>query len=168
MFHVADVLQLQEGERIETILRRHTIDLWPKLILSGALIVLPFFFLFSLTQLGVFGILLFCFAVGAGFYFAGRTLVLWDAQVLLVTNKRLIHVDQRGVWQRVVSETPLMEIRSVECRRKGLVDFICRTATIRVLSTAPASTIEFARAPKAKALMGKLSELRGANRREET
>jgi len=166
MFHVADVLQLRDGEHIELILRHHTVDLWPKLFLSGALLVLPFFFLFALVQLGVFGVLFFCLAVGAGFYFSARTLILWDARVLLLTNKRLIYVDQKGLWQRIVSEASLAEIRSIESRRTGFLDTLCRTATVRVLSTSAAPVIEFRRAPRAKTFTAKLSELQGAPRRE--
>ncbi len=160
MFHSRDVLQLREGERIEGIVRRHAATLWPKLLLSGLLIVVPFFFLFALLSLGAFGVILLALTVAAGIFFTLKSFIQWDARVLLLTNQRLIHVDQRGAWSRKVFEAPLRHIQSVECSRNGMRDWICRTATISISSGGNAPDIIFTALPRYKAFMGRLDNMR--------
>lgn len=161
MFHSSDVVQLREGERIEGIIRRHGATLWPKLFLSGLLIVVPFFFLFALLSLGTFGVILLVLTVATGMFFALKFFIQWDANVLVLTNERLIHVDQRGLWSRRVFETPLPYIQSVECKRNGFKDWICRTATVTIASTGSGPDIHFSALPRYKQFKERLDSMRG-------
>jgi len=161
MFHSSDVLQLREGERIEVIIRRHSSTLWPKLLLSGVLIIVPFFFLFVLLSLGAFGVILLVLSVAAGMYFALKSFIQWDAKLLLLTNRRLIHVDQRGIWSRKVLETPLDQIQTVECERKGWREWARRTATVTVASIGSSPDITFSSLPRYKSFMEKIDQSRG-------
>lgn len=160
MFHAADVLHLQEGETIEAISRRHAATLVPGLLAAALLIVVPFFFLFALLRSGPFGIIAFCLSLAFGIVLAYKTFHTWDAGVLLLTNRRLIHVNQRGLWTRIVSEMPLALIQRVECERSGLGDAICRTSNLRVFADGATGTIEFARLPKAERFVSRLNEVR--------
>lgn len=168
MFQSSDVLHLEEGERIEGIIRQHYTTLWPRLLLSAFLIVLPFFFLFTLLSTGFIGLVIVVLLVATGIFLALKALIVWDAKLLLLTNRRLIHVDQRGVWSRKVLETPLWHIVSVECDQKGFMDRVCRTATLKVASTAPAPEIQFASLPRFRQLQEKLLELSGREVRRPT
>jgi uncharacterized membrane protein YdbT with pleckstrin-like domain len=161
MFQSKDVLNLQEGERIEGIIRRHYSTLWPRLLLAGAFIILPFFFLFALLSLGLIGLLLVVFSVALGIFLALKALIVWDARVLLLTNRRLIHVDQRGIWSRKVQEAPLWNIRSVECEQTGLLDRICRTATVVINTDGTSGTIQFSALPRFRQFQEKLGGFSG-------
>lgn len=168
MFHSDDVLQLREGERIEGIVRRHGSALWPKLLLSAALIILPFFFLFVLLSLGAFGVILLALLVATGMFFALKSFIQWDANVLLLTNQRLINVEQRGVWSRRVLEMPLHRIQAVECEQKGFRDWVCRTATITIGSDGSGPSIVFGTLPRFRAFKDKLDSLREGTVRRAT
>ena len=168
MFQSTDVLKLQEGERIEAIIRQHSFTLWPKLLLSGLLIALPFFFLFALLGIGPFGVILLVLTIASGIFFALKSIIKWDAKLLLFTNKRLIHVDQRGVWSRRVYEIPLYDIQSIECERDGWRDWICRTATVTIASSGSVPQIQFPSLPKHKKFLERLNQMKESGVRRPT
>jgi len=160
MFHSSDVLQLRDGEQIKGIIRRHVFTLWPKLFLAGLLIVIPFFFLFTLLSLGTFGVILLAVTVALGIFFALKSFIQWDAKVLLLTSQRLIHVDQKGLWTRKVQELPLKQIEAVDCERKGLRDWFCRTATVSIVSGGGISGVSFEALPRYKTFMALLDKMK--------
>jgi len=160
MFHSSDVVQLREGELIKGIVRRHWMTLWSKLLMSGLLIVVPFFFLFALLSLGAFGVILLSLTIATGIYFALKSFIQWDAKLLLLTNQRLIHVDQRGVWSRRVLETPLHNIQTVECENTGFGDWICRTATVTIGTVGSSPDIVFSSLPRYMDFMSRLDKMR--------
>lgn len=160
MFHSSDVLQLRDGEHIEGIIRRHVFTLWPKLFLSGLLIVIPFFFLFTLLSLGAFGVIFLAVTVALGIFFSLKSFIQWDAKILLLTSQRLIHVDQKGLWTRKVQELPLKQIEAVECERKGLQDWLCHTATVSIVSGGGIPGVSFAALPRYKTFMERLDKMK--------
>lgn len=141
MFKVTDVVQLKDGERVQAVVRQHGIVLLPRLVLAGLLIALPFFFLFSLSHAGTGGVLVFALCVALGLVIALRSFLMWDSDVLLVTSERLVDVDQRGLWARIVAETPLSQVHEVVWLRKGLLPALCRTGTLRIRSGASSDIV---------------------------
>lgn len=137
-------MQLQAGETIQSIHRRHAGTMIPGLLLSALLMLIPSFFLFLLLQLGVFGVILVAVLFGYGLFQAAKTFLIWDAQVLLLTNRRLVHVNQIGLWRRAVSEVPLSQVQAVEHESRGLNDLILRTSNIKILASGAAPLISFA------------------------
>lgn len=132
MFHLEDVLQLKDEEDVKLIVRRHAVTLLGGLGIAFVCIVLPFFFLFPLFAWGIAGITLFGTLLIAGIVIAVRTMLLWDADVLVVTTLRLVDVDQKGLFSRFVKETPLSGIQDVAWHRKGFVDTVFRVGTLDV------------------------------------
>lgn len=160
MFHINDVTQLGAEEQIEAIVRKHTMTLVPRLLLAGLLIIVPFFFLFSLLRGGVFGILVFVILIAVGLFLALRTMHIWDADVLLVTNKRVIDVDQHGLWARVVAEVPLTHIQDVRWERAGFMETLFRMGTVRLLTSAATTQIVVPRIAHPERLQKLLQDLR--------
>lgn len=135
MFHLEDVLQLKDAEDVRLFVRRHPMTLtWP-LLGALVLIALPFFFLFPLFALGALGIVLFCVSIFAGILLALRTLLIWDSDVFIITTLRLIDVDQRGLWSRFVTETPLEHIQDTRWERRGVFCTLFRVGSITVKAT---------------------------------
>ena len=132
MFDLAEVVQLKDGERVQTLVRRHVSRILPALFLSGALIVVPFFFLFTFVRFGSIGIGSFVLLIVCGFFYALKTFFIWDATVFIVTNQRLVQVDQRSLWNRIVSEIALMHVRDLQWERRGVQDTIAHTGTIGI------------------------------------
>lgn len=80
MFRITDILQPSEGELVRLIARKHVATMFPRLLLAGALIVLPFFFLFRLGQSGTIGVVAFVCSVALGLFVALRAFLLWVFQ----------------------------------------------------------------------------------------
>lgn len=160
MFHIEDVLLLKDDESVKTLARRHVVTLFPRLFLALVFLVLPFFFLFPLFGLGPLGIVLFIILFGCGAAFAVRSLLLWDADVLIITNHRVVDVDQRGVFTRMVSEAPLGSIQDVSWMAKGFFESLFRMGTLRIQLASGTTTIEARHVSHPKMLHELISTLR--------
>jgi len=142
MFRLDDVLQVKDTEDVKEIIRRHWFTLAPSLFLAFVLIVAPFFLMVQLFAWGGVGILFFLLSVVTGVGIAMRTFILWDADVLIMTTLRLVDVDQRGLFTRIVSETPLTSIQDVSWIRKGVLETLFRMGAVRVQTTGAHALLE--------------------------
>lgn len=160
MFKLEDVLQMKDGEDVKEIIRRHWLTLVPGLLLAFFLIVVPFFLLFPLFSWGVWGASLFVIAVIVGIVIAIRTFLLWDADVLVVTTLRLVDVDQRGIFTRIVSEAPLSSIQDVSWSRKGFLETLFRIGSVRVQTAGTQAAIEAQRISSPERVNDAINDLR--------
>lgn len=90
MFRLEDVLQLKDTEDVKLVVRRHPVSLVPGLGSALLLIVIPFFFLFPLFAWGIPGVGAFMASVVIGIVVAIRTVLVWNADVLIITTLRLV------------------------------------------------------------------------------
>lgn len=162
MLKLEDVLQLKDDEAVKLIARRHPITLFPALLVAFLLIVIPFFLLFPLFAWGALGVTLFLASVILGIGTAIRTFLLWDADVLIVSTYRVVDVDQRGIFTRMVSEAPLSSIQDVSWSRKGMLETLLRIGTVRVQTSGSAGAIEVRRVASPERLHEFINDLRHA------
>jgi len=162
MFHIEDVLQLKDREEVRHVTRRHVLTMFPGLLLALVLIVIPFFLMFPLFSWGMLGVVLFFIAVLLGIGTAVRTLLLWDADILIVSNLRLVDVDQRGMFSRIVSEAPLDAVQDVSWSRKGIFQTIFRMGNIKVQTAGATANIEAHLIPHPEQVHELINELRQA------
>lgn len=160
MFHIEDILQLKDREEVRHVTRRHVLTMFPPLLLALILIVAPFFLMFPLFSWGLIGVALFFVAVLIGIATALRTLLLWDADILIVTNLRLVDVDQRGIFSRSVSEAPLDAIQDVSWSRTGLIQTLFRMGSLKVQTAGATANIEAKDIPHAEAVHELINDLR--------
>jgi hypothetical protein len=125
-------ISLKSGEEIITVVRHYGLTLWPKILVAAFLIVVPFFFLFPLFKWGPWGVGLFIFPILLGIVYAIRIFILWYYNAFIITNRRVIDVDQRGFFERIVSEADFSEVKDVSHRRKGVWQTIFRYGDIRI------------------------------------
>lgn len=147
MFQLTDVLQLKEHEQVRAIVRRHVVTLLPALCLAFVLIVIPFFLLFPLFELGIPGVIAFAVCVVGGIGIAIRALWLWDADVLIITTYRVLDVDQQGIFTRTVSEAPLATVQDVTWTKTGLLEALFGMGSLRIQTASTAPVIEALRVP---------------------
>jgi hypothetical protein len=132
MLHLTDVIQPKPDEHVEAVFRRHRSSLIPSLCGAALLIAIPFFWLFSLTRAGSVGVITFALLLAAGLVIGIRSLLLWDANALIVTNERLVCVRQKGIWHRVVQEVALHSIHELACESHGMKEAFFHIGTLRV------------------------------------
>ena len=135
MFRITDILQPSEGEHVLHVARKHVATMFPRLLLAAVLIVLPFFFLFGLTDFGTWGVVAFAGSVALGLFIALRAFLLWDADVFVLTSYRVVDVDQRSLLSRSVAEIPLTHIHDVRWLRQGWNETVWRMGTLRIRAT---------------------------------
>lgn len=175
MFRIEDVLQLKDNEQVLLVRRRHIVTLLPRLLFSLFLIVIPFFLLFTLFAWGILGVVLFGAVLTFGSALAIRSLILWDADVFLVTSLRLVDVDQRGIFSRVVSEVAIPSIQDVLWSKSGIMESLFRMGDVTVRTSNGATALhikQIVHPQEAHALINDLrhhggsEDVRGASREE--
>lgn len=162
MFHLEDVVQLKDAEDVRLVVRRHAVTMASGLLGSLALIVIPFFLLFPLFSFGIIGIILFALAVGSGIVIALRTLILWDADVFVVTTFRLVDVDQRGVFSRFVTEALLTAVQEVSWKRRGFIDTLFRVGTLTIQAQGISAPMVVSRVGRPEKIHELVNDLRHA------
>lgn len=162
MFHLSDVMKLQPNEKVLGVFRAHSIALLVRLLGFAVLIILPCFFIFPLFRMGAIGILLFLLPVLIGAIGAWRAVRLWDATALVLTDRRLVHALQRGIWDRHVSEVAFSHVGDVQWEKRGLWQSVWRMGTLRIRTnggSVPSIVMNHLRAPDR--LAQSIQELRG-------
>jgi uncharacterized membrane protein YdbT with pleckstrin-like domain len=131
--------QLKEGEDVSATIRRHPAVLVPS-VGFGAVIVLADFFLvawwFQHRSWGAAG---FGLVACIGLILIGRGLFEWTRNILVITNQRVIDVNQRGFFSRSVAEATYDKIQDVQSTVSGLWQTMFQYGSI-VLKTAGAGT----------------------------
>ncbi len=159
MLRLTDVIQPKPDEHVEAVFRRHRGTLVLPLLGATLLIVIPFFFLFSLTRAGVMGVIILSLLLACGLVLALRVLYAWDANALIVTNQRLIRVTQNGLWNRVVQEASLASLHELVGETKGIWQTLFHIGTLRMRSTGAVGEMivpNLASPEKARALIERL------------
>lgn len=157
MFKIENVIQLREGEEIRLVAKRHFMGIFWQLFGSFLLIGIPFFFLFQIFATGPSGLVMFSLLILAGLFWAWRTFILWDGNVLIVSTARVIKATQTGLFSRVVTEINALDAAtSSSWTKKGLSGFLWNTGTV-LLGNGPA--IEAKGIPHPHEVFGLIQEI---------
>ena len=164
-------LELASEERLVAIVRRSMLSNLPRLIFMTLWVLVPFFFFFPLLAFGPIGLLVFVGLSASGIVYALREWHMWYHTMWVITDHRLIDIDQIGWAVREVHEIPLKKIRRVHIRRSGLVSKLFRYGTLWVeTSSSQSFDIELEGAPspkKVKALLRDVKTYSHENRTNE-
>lgn len=114
------------------VVRHYGLTFWPQILAIFLLLTLPFFFLFPLFRWGYWGVALFGAPLLLGVVYAFRVLITWYYNAFIITNCRVIDIDQRGFFERIVSEALYEKIQDVSYRRKGIWQTIFRYGDVMI------------------------------------
>ncbi|PIS43038.1 MAG: hypothetical protein COT24_00290 [Candidatus Kerfeldbacteria bacterium CG08_land_8_20_14_0_20_40_16] len=133
---------LKEREEVIKIIRSYLLShLW-SILVSLFFIILPFFLLFPLFQRGFWGVLLFflllLFGLGAG----ARFLFIWYFNAFVITSQRIIDFDQRGLFEKTVSESIYEKIQDVSFKKKGIFSTVLNYGTIIIQTAGTNANLE--------------------------
>ncbi|MFA6534531.1 MAG: PH domain-containing protein [Patescibacteria group bacterium] len=117
-------LNLAAEERILFLLRRYSLTYFWQAAAALVLLLLPWFLLYLLFSIATWGPILFILLLLIGVLAAARLYIAYYFNCLVVTDRRLIDFDQRGIWDRTISEVPLEHVHDLSYRRKGVVESI--------------------------------------------
>jgi membrane protein YdbS with pleckstrin-like domain len=125
-------INLKAGEEIVSVVRHYVLTLWLEILAAFLLLTLPFFFLFPLFKRGYWGVGIFLALILLGIIYAVRTIAVWYYNSFVITNKKIIDIDQRGFFERIVSEASYDKVQDVSWRRKGIWQTIFRYGNVRI------------------------------------
>jgi hypothetical protein len=172
--HIDASIQLKPEEEVLEVVREDIVPHLPKFFLHILWFVTPFFFLFPLFREGWVGVLIFFGLVGTAAIVGLRAYVKWANTMLVVTDRRVIDVERRAFFDRIVSEAPYAHIEDVTYRVSGIVPTLFRHGDLRIHVAGTAADIEFRRAARPSRIHDLLNDLRSpsegirGDRREHT
>ena len=152
---------VREDEEVRQIIRANPVKYWLPIIFSLVFIIGPFFFIYLLLQFRFWGLMVFAAVLLIGIILALRTWFLWYRNTLIVTDQRLIDVDQKKIFHRVVSEVYYSNIQDVSFTIKGILPTLFSFGTLVVQTAANNETIEFDGIRRPEKLQAVIVKLQG-------
>ncbi|MBU0613530.1 PH domain-containing protein [Patescibacteria group bacterium] len=126
---------LKEGEETVKIVRAYILSQIFKITVIIILILLPFFLLFLLFQRGFWGVIGFFALLIIAIAFTTRSAIIWYYNAFMITNKRIIDFDQKGLFDKTVSVATYDKIQDISFKKKGVFSTVFNYGTI-VIQTA--------------------------------
>jgi hypothetical protein len=154
------IIRLQPEEEIVAIVHQSIVPFLGRLLLALLWLLVPFFFMFPLWGAGPVGRAIFFCLAASGFLALVKILVKWSNTVLVLTDRRVVDIDQRALFDRVVSEAPFYAIDDVSYRVPGIVPTIFGYGHLRLLISGNAADIVFHRAKQPRRVHDLINELR--------
>lgn len=125
-------LNLQDGERVEGYARQHPVVVAVPLVFEIGSILLAFFFMTPLLGFGAVGAGAFVLWVLASAFLAFRSWLLWYSNVFVITNRRIVDLDRRGIFHWVVSESIFVNIQDISWNQKGMIETMFSAGSVIV------------------------------------
>lgn len=130
----------QAGERVELALRQHPFTLIEHACKAVALVLLGLAIYRLLGSTSMARILSFGLFVG-GILVAVRSWYGWWSTMLLLTNERVLFVEQRGFTSRKMSEALLDNIQFVTNEVEGLVHTVLNFGNVKIQTAGAVETL---------------------------
>jgi hypothetical protein len=122
---------LKEGEKVVKVVHKHWASfIWPatKVFL---VLVIPFFlisFLFS----NLLGLIIFFIWVAVGLGYGFHQWINWYFDIFILTNQRIVNIDQRSLFSRSVSETNYKDVTGVTYEVSGPLAMMFNYGNVKV------------------------------------
>lgn len=142
MFEKRLLENVKEGENVRALIRRTPVGVAVPALVAAVCIIAPFFFLYPLLKYGAVGMLGVGVSILVGLFLAFRTLWVQQLNAFILTDSRIIDVDQRGLFHKVVSETTFDKVQDVSYVVKGVGPTIFQYGSVVVTTAGGAANLE--------------------------
>ncbi|HEX9664289.1 MAG TPA: PH domain-containing protein [Patescibacteria group bacterium] len=136
------LISLNEDEEVYKVIRRYWLNYFFAIFVTFILITLPFILIVPLFQRGRWGMGLFFIILIFGLLSGLRTFISWYYNVFIVTSQRVIDIDQRGFFNKVVWDTELDRIHDITYSKKGIWQTIFNYGNVQILTSGSLAKIE--------------------------
>lgn len=133
--------ELKEGEKVITIIRKHWASFLGPVIKIIILIVIPIFFI-GILFAHTWGVLIFFVWEAIALAYAIHSWITWYFDCFIITDQRIVDIDQRSVFSREVSETALANIQDVTYKVEGILATVFNYGTVEVQTAGADQKIE--------------------------
>ncbi len=136
-----NIIQLEHNEHIVAIIRKHWFSIIIELVMMGFVALLPVFaypflkpFLFADITTQAFYVLLYLYFVYvlAIWIIAFISWTDYYLDMWIVTNKRIVDIEQKSLFYREISSLRLERIQDVKVQVQGFLDTFLKMGTIYV------------------------------------
>jgi len=158
-----------KGEEIIKVVRKDIFILIKKIFLSAMLAVLPFFVFYASMvsfpdllegeisyPLAVLSVSFYYLFIWLFFFFS---FIDYYLDVWVITNKRIIDVDQRGFFSRVISEQKIVNMQDVTSEAHGVMATIFKFGDVHVQTAGAKSRFVFEEVPSPEGIRDLLIKL---------
>lgn len=113
-------IDLSRDEEIIGLVRKSLASQWLAILLGTLWVLVPFFFFFPLLAFGGFGLVFFAVFEISGLLYGLKRWRMWRNTMLMITDKRVIDIDQVGFFKRDVSEVSYADIKDINAHNGTL------------------------------------------------
>lgn len=173
--HLGPLIHQKSYEKIEYLLRRHPITFVPKLFLSAILLLVPVI----VVQLGI--TLFPTILQNQSLYVSGAvlgtmyylTIILlfygffidYYLDIWVVTNDRILDMEQRGIFARTVTEFDINEVQDVTTEINGFIATLFHYGNLRVTTSSSNAGIVFYQIPDPNTIRSRIIALADEDRK---
>ncbi len=118
MLMLEDKIKLKEGEEIILIERPNWKFYILKIFNFFLLSLIPAFFFFFFIEEGFYGFLIIFSVIFLAILYGAHSLVVYYYNVYIITNLRIIGIDQKGFFKRVIMSIDMKNIAKIDFFKK--------------------------------------------------
>lgn len=122
--------------------------------------LIPFFFFYPLFRMGTLGVVIFFVLFLSGIFFFWRAFRKWSHTLFVITDLRVVDIDQRGVFDRVVSESTFEQMDDVSYRMHGMMSALFKYGTVSLKMRGTAADLKFEHVRNPARVQDLLNDLR--------
>lgn len=173
--HLNELIKQKPYEKIVHLIRRHWVTYIPTVLLFVVLALVPIAVSFILNQTSpalltephsrAFFMLLFSvyeLSVALFFY---ASFIMYYLDVLIITNDRLVQVQQRNLFSRSISELDLFKIQDSTSDVHGVVATVFGYGHLQIQTAGEQKNFSFAAVPQVHAIRRELMSLAEEDRK---
>jgi hypothetical protein len=126
------IIGLQADEEIVQVVKHYFLIIVPHLIIGFLILLLDFFLLFYFITLGWWGWIIFSLIIFLVGFYMFRLVFLWNRNLIIVTNKRLIDYERSSFFNQLISDFPYPKIKNITGQRKGFWQTVFGFGDLRI------------------------------------
>lgn len=148
--NVDKIITLKPKEEVLRVARNFWLVYAPQWAFGLFFILMAFFTMYFLFSKGGWGVAGFVLMNLIGIWHALRATVRWYMNAFIVTNMRVVDVDQRGFFERVVSEAPIDKIQDLSYSVRGVLGTLFNFGSVSLQTSGSTATVDlsYTRDPK--------------------
>lgn len=156
---------LKEGEEVVEIVRKHWASfIWP--IFKTFLILLPLFLISSFLFSNYIGVVIFFVWLSIGLGYGLYQWICWYFDHFIVTNVRVVNIDQKTLFSRSVSESRLSNIQDVTYEVDGFLASLFNYGTVKVTTASNSDSLEMSSVEKPQKVQELITDLQSKSKKD--
>lgn len=158
MFNEYFSQKLKEDEEIVKVIRKHWASFIFPIFKTFLILIFPFIFSSFLFN-SLIGVMIFFIWIGVGLAYGFYQWLCWYFDHFIITNQRIVNVNQKRLFSRSVSEASLSSIQDVTYEISGMFASIFNYGTVKVMTASSSDSIKMDSIERPKETQGLIMDL---------